>query len=112
MVADTLNVLGAEKEVNYEWDRPRIFHIAQQFVEYGPVQGIDLLIAFPDVERLPAVSFGKGIKHVSQLIEHEFRQMLNTAARTTGNRLTVERDHPFTDVLGEISNSFQVVGDA
>src|SRR5687768_4172472 len=52
MIADPLDVLGAEHQMDAERNIARVFHhIGQQFAEQRSADGVDFLVALPDYHR-------------------------------------------------------------
>src|SRR3712207_2430511 len=78
VVADALDVLGAEQEMRAERYAPRVFHhVCQELAEQRVVHGVNGSVATPDSKRRLQVVPGKGVKHVMELGEREVAHVLD-----------------------------------
>ena len=72
VVADALDVLGAEQQMGAEADVARVFHhVGQQLAEQRVVHRVDLLVGAPYGERLVGLTLGVGVEHVLELAQRE-----------------------------------------
>ncbi len=113
MVAHPLDVLGAKQQVDTNADIARVFHhVGEQLAEQRVVDRVDLLVAAPHPQRLVDVAPRIGVEHVLDLGEDELGHVLDPAHHLLQIELAVENHHALGDVLGEIADPLEVVGDA
>ena len=68
VVADALDVLGAEQQMRAQADVARILHhVGEQLAKQRIVHGVDPLVLPPHPHRLVGVALGVGVEHVVQL---------------------------------------------
>ena len=68
VVADPLDVLGAEQEMSAERNVARILHhVGEELAEQRGIEGVDLIVALPHVERRLRVLLGIGVENVLEL---------------------------------------------
>ena len=112
VVAHALDVLGAEHQVDAEGDIARVFHhIGQQLAEDRGADRVDLLVAAPDRHRLADVAAAIGIEHQLHLLEHQIGHVLDAADQLGRREFGVQRHHALGDVLGEVADAFEIVGE-
>ena len=112
VVAHALDVLGAEQQMDAERDVARIFHhIGEQLAEHRGADRVDFLVAAPHRHRLAVVAAGIGIEHRLHLAEHQIGHVFDAADQLGRREFAVERDHALGDVLGEIADALQIVGE-
>src|SRR5690606_11006509 len=113
VIADTLDVLGAEQKMGAEADVARILHhVGQELAKHRIIHGIDLLILAPDREREVTIAFRVGVKHV---LEPAHRTLHHAAkAGHDGLRVGLVRDGKgaLGRILGKIADALQIRGDA
>ena len=67
VVADPLDILGAEQKMGAERDVARILHhVRQEIAEDRVFEGVELGVPLPDVARPLDVALGVGVEHVLQ----------------------------------------------
>ena len=71
----------------------------------------DFFVAVPDLDRLLAVPLDIAVQHVTEHADGQVGDMRHPAQHAARHVLAVERDHALADVLCEIANAFEIVGD-
>ena len=89
-----------------------LHHVGQELAEQRVVDGVDLLVAAPHRERLGDVAPRVGVEHVLELGEHQLGHVLDAAHHLLRLELAVEHHDALGDVLGEIADPLEIVGDA
>jgi hypothetical protein len=113
MVAHSFDVRGAEQKVDAETDVARVFHhVGQELAEQRIVDRVDFLVATPDGERLFDVAAHICVKHILDLEQCQIGHVIDATHHLSQLNILIERAHPLGDVLGEIPDALQVVGDA
>src|SRR6476660_10435034 len=112
MVAHALDVLGAEHQMDAEGDIARIFHhVGEQLAEYRRADRIDFLVATPYGHGLGDIAPTIGVEHELHLLEHEIGHVLDAADQLGRRELAVQGHHPLGDVLCQITDALEVVGE-
>ena len=112
MVADPLDVLGAEHQMDAERDVARVFHhVGQQFAEQRGADGVDFLVALPDRHRRRQIVRRIGVEHGLDLRLHEIGHVLEAADQLQRLEIALQRRDPLAHVLGEIADPLEIGGD-
>jgi len=113
VVADSLQVLGAEQQVRAEADAARILHhVRQQLAKQRGEQRIDGAIGAPNLQRCSVIAFAISPEHLRKPLAHVRRQRAEAGRQVERRRLLADGDDALGDVLGEVSHALQVAGDA
>src|SRR5579863_9406419 len=113
MVADTLDVLGAEHQMHAEGDIARILHhIGEELAEQRRAHRIDFFVAVPDRKRGRQVAAGIGVEHLLELRQDQRRHMLDAADQLLRVEVAVQRDDALADMLGMVADPLEIVADA
>ncbi|ENN83987.1 hypothetical protein RHSP_70613 [Rhizobium freirei PRF 81] len=112
MVADALDVLGAEEKMRAGGDVARIFHhVGQHLAEERGVHGVDFFVAFADRYGLVRRTGSIDVQNFLELAERQFGKMLDTTGETAWNACALHGDDTLGSVLAEIADTLQVGGD-
>ena len=113
VVADALDVLGAEQEMRAEADIARILHhVGQQLAEERGVHGVDLAVRAPHRRGLLDVALGVGVEHLLELLS-TMSAMWSKPPKIFGGWIwPLDGDDALGDVLAEVADALEVVGDA
>jgi hypothetical protein len=113
VVADALDVLGAEQKVGAERDVARILHhVGQELAKERGVERIDGSIPLPHIDRLRGVLLRVGVEHVLELAEHQVAHVLKPEDDLLGLELLADGERPLGDVLRQVADALHVAGDA
>ncbi len=113
MIADALQVLGAEQKVRAGADVARIFHhVGQEFAEQRGVQGVDLVVGAPDGQCCPVVAGLEGGEYVIELHAHAVGELAEASEADDGRALLQDGEGALGEVLGKVADALEIVGDA
>ena len=113
VVADALDVLGAEQKMRAERDVARIFHhVGQELAEERGIERVDGTVPLPHVEGLCRVLLRIGVEHVLELAEDEIAHVLETDDDLLRLELVADGKRPLADVLRQVADALHVAGDA
>ena len=113
VVADPLEVLGAEQQMRAEGDVARILHhVGQQIAEHRILERVEFDVALPDRAGALDVALGVGVEHVLQQFGGDVVHMLEADDLRAAARLAADLERTLGDVLGEIADAFEIAGDA
>ena len=113
VVADPLDILGAEQKMGAEGDVARILHhMGQEIAEDRIFEGVEIGVPLPDVERPLDVALGVGVEHVLHQFEREVVHVLDADDRARNAGFDADLDRALGDVLGEIADPLEIAGDA
>src|SRR5436190_11551501 len=113
VVADALEVLGAEEEMRAEADAARVLHhVGQQLAKERGVQRVDSAVGPPHLERRGVVAVAIGRADISELIAHARRQRSKARRDLDRGGLLADGNDALGDVLGQIADALQIAGDA
>jgi hypothetical protein len=73
---------------------------------------IDLFVALPYRERLVQVMADVAVEHLLELAQHQCRHVLDAAQKLLRMKVAGDRRHALGDVLGEVADPLEVVGQA
>ena len=83
----------------------------EQLTEQGRIEPVHVLIPGPDVDRLGGIAAREAVEHVAQLRQHEIGHVADAAQRAARHVLAVDGDDALADVLGEVADALELVGD-
>ena len=113
VVADALDVLGAEQQMRAERDVARILHhVGEQLAEQRGVDRVDLLVAAATPSSALATSRARiGVEHVLELARAPARPCARRrGSRCCGGEVALPSAmHALGDVLGEVADALEVV---
>ena len=113
VVADALDILGAEQIVDAQRDGAGILHrIGEQLPEQRNIKRVDFLVALPDAQRIARVAVDEAVEHHGQLRDHQRRQVAQAPHQGALRVLAADRDNALADVLGEVADALEVAGNA
>src|SRR5215212_10657934 len=112
MIADALDVLGAEEEVRAgRYAAWILHHVGQELAKKRIVEGVDAAVAGPHGGRDIGVLARVGIEYVLQLPEGEIAHVLHPDHDTSRVHVARDREDALADVLGQIARPFEIAGD-
>ena len=112
VVADPLDILGAEEKVRAEGDVPRVLHhVGEQLAEQRGIHRVDLVVPLPDRQRAIEVTRGIGVENLLELGKAHLGDMLDTADQTLRGEIPFDRENPLGRVLGHIPDPLEIIGD-
>ena len=113
VVADPLDVLGAEQKMGAERDVARILHhVGQKVAEHRILQRVEFDVALPDRARALGIALRVGVEHVLHQLGGDVVHVLQADDRARHARFGADLDRALGDVLGEIADPLEIAGDA
>ncbi|QTK79741.1 hypothetical protein AT6N2_C2082 [Agrobacterium tumefaciens] len=109
MVADALDVLGAEQKMRAGRDIARVFHhVGQKLAEERGVHGIDFLIALADGIGLLGGAGRIDVEDFLELHQRQFRQVFETTGKLARHAGAGNRNHALGRVLAKIAHTLEI----
>src|SRR6516164_10431167 len=113
VIADALDVLGAEHEMDAEGDVARIFHhVGQELAKQRGAHGVDLLVTVPNRECLLEVTADVAVKHLLELGEDQRAHMFDAAQQIGWGKFAPQCDDTLPGVFRHVADPLEVAGNA